>query len=250
MSETPKSMSRKKSARSPITSEAEREQALRDYKLTIEYKHLKQHSPSGVYLLPSLTSLRLFHGVIFLRRGLYSNAIFKFTMQLPDGYNDINTFPIITFQTPVYNPHVNPATGELDLASAYHTWDPHRHYLVTVLTYLKKIFYIKSFGDGAVANLEARDLARSHPSEYRKMVQKCVNESQRGLFMNMNEPGSSLVFKEEEECHIALRTLMKEKLKDPMMVSRTIVLDCVQEAQEVQLLARKNAEAAAASQES
>ena len=101
-----------------------------------------------------------------------------------------------------------------------------------------------------MANLEARDLARSHPSEYRKMVQKCVNESQRGLFMNMNEPGSSLVFKEEEECHIALRTLMKEKLKDPMMVSRTIVLDCVQEAQEVQLLARKNAEAAAASQES
>lgn len=221
---------RRKSTRSPITSEAEREQALRDYKLTIEYKHLKQHSPSGVYLLPSPTSLRLFHGVIFLRRGFYSNAIFKFTMELPEGYNDVNTFPEITFDTKVYNPYVNDQ-GVLDLTAAYTKWDPHRHYLVTVLTFLKKIFYIKAFGDGATANLEARDLSRSNPGEYRKQVGKCVKESQLGLFIN--EPGSSMVFKEDNECHIALRMLMKHKLKDPTMVGRTMVMDCIQEAQRV-----------------
>ena len=31
----------------------EREQALRDYKVTIEYKHLKSHAPGGVYLIHS-----------------------------------------------------------------------------------------------------------------------------------------------------------------------------------------------------
>lgn len=213
-----------------IIHQAEREQALRDYKLTIEYKHLKQHSPSGVYVLPSSTCLRLFHGVIFLRRGLYTNAIFKFTMELPDGYNDVNTWPKITFSGYVYNPHVS-EDGELDLSSAYPSWDPHRHYLVTVLTYLKKIFYMKTFGDDAVANIEARDLSRSNPAEYRKMVEKCARESQRGVFMN--EPGSSLIFKEENECHIALKALMNEKFNDPSTVNRNAIMECVEEAQKI-----------------
>jgi hypothetical protein len=151
-------------------------------------------------------------------------------MELPDGYNDTNTWPLITFSEWVYNPHVS-ESGELDLRSAYPVWDSHRHYLVTVLTYLKKIFYMKSFGDDAVANVEARDLLRSNPKEYRKMVEKCVRQSQRGIYIN--EPGRSLVFKEENECHDALRMLMKEKLKDPDIVSRSVVLECVEEAQRI-----------------
>lgn len=47
----------------------EKEQALRDYKVTIEYKHLKAHAPGGVYLVPAYDSLRFFYGVIFVRRG-------------------------------------------------------------------------------------------------------------------------------------------------------------------------------------
>mmetsp|Transcript_15322 Transcript_15322/g.22462 ORF Transcript_15322/g.22462 Transcript_15322/m.22462 type:complete len:171 (+) Transcript_15322:197-709(+) len=151
-------------------------------------------------------------------------------MELPEGYNDIDTWPKITFSGWVYNPHVN-ERGELDVANAYPQWDPHRHYLVTVLTYLKKIFYMKTFGDNAIANTEARDLIRSNPAEYRKMVEKCARESQLGVFIN--EPGSSLQFKEENECHIALTELMKQKLKDPTTVSRSVVLECVGEAKKI-----------------
>lgn len=221
---------RPKSTRSPITSESDREQALRDYKVTIEYKHLKQHSPSGVYVLPSLTSLRSFHGVIFLRRGLYSDAIFKFTIELPPEYNEVNAWPRIVFSTDVYNPHVCPETGELDVQAAYSQWDPHRHYLVTVLTYLKKIFYMKSFGDHVVANLEARDLSRSDPAAYRKNVDKCVRESMRSVYMN--EPGCTVKFLEENSCHAMLKAMMKKKFKDPASISRTVILDMVKEAQE------------------
>ena len=100
---------------SPVATEAEREQALRDYKVTIEYKHLKNHAPGGVYLIPSLDDLRHFHGVIFVRRGPYTNGIFKFQLRLPRKYNDVDAWPQITFSSYVYNPHVNPNTGELDL---------------------------------------------------------------------------------------------------------------------------------------
>ena len=158
-------------------------------------------------------------------------------MDLPPGYNDVDMWPKITFESWVYSPHVN-ELGELDLKSTYPQWDPHRHYLVTVLTYLKKIFYMKSFGDDAVANVEARELSRSDPKEYRRMVSKCVKESLRGLYMN--EPGSSLIFKEENECHEALRHLMKERFPDSNAISRTLILECVEEAQRIGSEARKD----------
>lgn len=107
--------------------------------MTIEYKHLKNHAPAGVYLVPSLDALRLFHGVIFVRRGPYTNGIFKFQLHLPPKYNDVDTWPRIIFSSSVYSPHVDAKTGELDIRSTYPSWDPHRHYLVTVLTYLKKV---------------------------------------------------------------------------------------------------------------
>jgi len=72
------------------TTQEEREQALRDYKVTIEYKHLKSHAPGGVYLIPSMDSLREFYGIIFVRRGPFTNGIFKFKLTLPPKYNDVN----------------------------------------------------------------------------------------------------------------------------------------------------------------
>jgi len=112
--------------------------------------------------------------------------------------------------------------------TAYPRWDPHRHYLVTVLTYLKKIFYLKApFADGSVkANLPAAQLARSDPKAYRKNIESCVRESQRSVYVN--EPGCTVVFKEENVVHQALRDMMVEKFKwDALAVDREKVLDCV-----------------------
>ena len=60
-----------------------RMQALKDLKLTIEYKHLKQNAPSGVVVTPAFDDLRRWHGVIFLRRGVCEGAVFKFVVRLP-----------------------------------------------------------------------------------------------------------------------------------------------------------------------
>jgi len=162
----------------PILKKTKRKQALRDYKVTIEYKHLKQHAPGGVYLLPSIDSIRKFYGVIFVRRGPYINGIFKFQIQLPIEYNEINTWPRIIFRSFVYNPHVSEKTGELDLRSEYPIWDPQRHYLVTVLTYLKKIFYLKSFMNNVNANKKAFNLLKYNPDAYQEKVDHCVRLSQ------------------------------------------------------------------------
>ena len=188
---------------------------MRDYKLSIEYKHLKQHCPGGVYLVPSFDDLRLFHGVIFVRRGAFTNGIFKFTLQCPPKYNDVGTHPTLLFSSYVYNPHVHPDSGEVDIRVAYPEWDPSKHFLVTVLTYVKRIFYVKDYNELSdeqqrkLPNQEALQLFKTNTEGYRRRVLGCVKESQRGIYLN--DPGVTMRFLEPEKQHEILRDMMKEK---------------------------------------
>jgi ubiquitin-protein ligase len=209
----------------------EREQALRDYKVTIEYKHLKSHAPGGVYLIPSMADLRHFYGIIFVRRGQYTNGIFKFQLRLPPRYNDVNTWPEITFSSFVYNPYVNPETGQLDITSTYPSWDPSRHYLVTVLTFLKKIFYAKTAKDAA-ANLEARKTMESDPERYQQKVDACVRESQKEVYAN-HLPGCTATISEEILGHRVLIDLLKQNVPDPAQVSKAAILSMIDHASKV-----------------
>lgn len=208
----------------------EREQALRDYKVTIEYKHLKSHAPGGVYLIPAMDDLRTFYGIIFVRRGPFTNGIFKFQLKLPPKYNDTNMWPQITFSSYVYNPYVDEKTGALDIQSAYPTWDPSRHYLVTVLTYLKKIFYSKNFAD-AKANVDAKTLAETNPDEYRKKVDDCVRQSQKSVYVNPED--STAKFTEEQVCHRVLRDLLKHHIRNESQVTKQAVLAQIDKARKV-----------------
>jgi len=188
---------------------------MRDYKLSIEYKHLKQHCPGGVYLVPSFHDLRLFHGVIFVRRGAFTNGIFKFTLRCPPTYNHVGTHPVVSFSSYVYNPHVHPNTGEVDIPVAYPEWDPSKHFLITVLTYMKRIFYVKDYKDLSseeqlcLPNQEALNLFQTDQEGYRRRVLECVRESQRSVYLN--DPGCTIQFSEEAREHENMRDSMKQR---------------------------------------
>lgn len=226
----------------PTPSTVEREKAMRDYKLSIEYKHLKQSCPGGVHLVPSFDDLRLFYGVIFVRRGISTDGIFKFTLQCPPNYNNVGSRPVVRFTSYVYNPHVHPRTGEVDLAVAYPDWDPSKHFLVTVLTYVKRIFYVKHYGELSeeeqrrLPNQEALRLFQSDQAAYARRIFECVKESQRSVYLN--EPGSTIQFSEEARVHEQLRTKMKQRFlgndeekdsDDLGMVTREEMLEIVEE---------------------
>ena len=88
-------------------------QHLKDFKLAIEFKYLRKHAPGGVYLMPELENIRILHGVIFLRRGLYRDGVFRFQINLPLAYNDVNMHPEIIFTPPVFNPLIDPVVSLL-----------------------------------------------------------------------------------------------------------------------------------------
>jgi len=173
-----------------MISEENQEQSVRDIKLAIEFRNLKQSAPSGVYILPSIHNIRLYFGVIFIRRGAYANAVFKFTIKLPTMYNGINTWPTVIFTAPsnIYNSYIDYDTGELNVKEAFPRWDPQKHYLVTLLTYIKKIFYIKNFENtkNAILNFQAYDMACNNIDIYKKNIKDCVMQSKQGLIQNNN----------------------------------------------------------------
>ena len=119
----------------------------------------------------------------------------------------------------------------LDIKTAYPRWDPHRHYLVTVLTFLKKIFYVKTFGADATANPVARELADKNPDEYRRNVESCVRESQKAVFIN--DSGCTARFTEETLSHQVLRDLLKRQLSDPAQINKQVVLNIIDKASKV-----------------
>lgn len=136
-------------------------QHIKDFKLAIEFKYLMKHAPAGLYLLPEFDNIRVLHGVIFVRRGLYRDGIFRFRIDLPPQYNEYNTHPMITFTPPIFNPLVDPSTGRLDLSvdPQLQEWHAERHFIVTAISFLKKIFYMKNYnGFLRMPNPEAKNL--------------------------------------------------------------------------------------------
>lgn len=133
---------------------------------------MKLYAPSGVLVVPSFSDLRTWHGAIFVRKGFYGNNVFKFIVKLPLEYNDNDIYPHILFHDDIFNPFISPIKTslpnhqnsnplesfhenshqdefelreyyELDLKSEYPKWDCKQHFMVTALTYLKRIFMFK-----------------------------------------------------------------------------------------------------------
>lgn len=179
-------------------------QHLKYVRLAIEYKQLMNLAPPGVYVIPELENIHVLHGVIFIRRGYYRNGVFRFRIDLPPNYNDKNTYPLVTFTPPIYNPLVDASTGILSIKSDIQfaeEWDPQRHFLVSVLIFIKQAFFMKSF-DGYlnIPNQEALQMFNNDKEEYLKLAQTAVQESIMRIHDNQSY-NNTLIFTEPKPAH-------------------------------------------------
>ena len=187
---------------------------LRNLKIAIEYKYLMKHAPGGVFILPEFDSIRFYHGVIFVRRGLYRDGVFRFTLQLPDAYSSRNSHPLIHFTPPVYNPMVDPSTGSLDvsLEPGMAVWQPDRHFIVNALTFLKGIFYLTSYDAyDRVADEPALALFKSDQDEFRKKAVRSVRDSLSRSFDPVAD-NCSVMFTEPKPAHDIIKANVLQQL--------------------------------------
>ena len=105
------------------TSESELRPFFRDHEILAEYKLLCNNVSSGVYVVPSLRSIQVWNGVIFIKIGMFAEGCFKFNLNIPDDFP--YSRPSVHFITPVFHPQIN-EKGELNLTKAFPTWTPRK----------------------------------------------------------------------------------------------------------------------------
>eukprot|EP00743_Colponemidia_sp_Colp-15_P004435 GILK01004782.1.p1 GENE.GILK01004782.1~~GILK01004782.1.p1 ORF type:complete len:296 (+),score=43.90 GILK01004782.1:85-972(+) len=187
---------------------AQSQNNLREYSLLIEYKHLQMHAPGGVYVMPQFDTLRIWHGIIFIRQGFYRQGVFKFVISIPEEYPEAR--PTVTFFSHVFHPLVHPETGELDLSVAFPTWRAGKDYVVLVLAFLKKIFYQKDlFTTRNAPNAHASELYQNNRKEFIEKVEACVRDSVSTVLEN--SPESSIKFAEFNSSHEKIREALLER---------------------------------------
>lgn len=148
-----------------------------------EYKKLSECSPFGFFLLPEEKSLNSFHGVIFLRSGIYQGGIFRFFLYYPDDIegSSSTSFPLVYFLPSICHPLIDKESGALNVNIMYKflraslqipssatpstpssfSLPLSDSILVTVATYIKAIFNTKKFeilSDDDILNHEAWNL--------------------------------------------------------------------------------------------
>jgi len=194
-----------------------REQTLKDYQIMIEYKHLKQHVPQGVYILPSFDSMRSWCGVIFLRAGFWKSGIFRFSIEMPSNYPGDDARPIIKFLNQVYHPLIDYTTGQVDLESRFPEWVAGKHYVLFCLKFLKQIFYLPQsttedgkfilqlIEEGKCLNKEATRLWLTDKPQFMQRASECAEISLRSEKLYSKEIDSSFQFSIFSDAHETIR---------------------------------------------
>ena len=76
------------------------------YSQLLEFKKLRDLAPRGIYVVPAAGAANVWHGVAFVRSGLWRGAIFRFVLSLPPPGAAERTLPTARFLTPVHHPRV------------------------------------------------------------------------------------------------------------------------------------------------
>ncbi|KAJ1956492.1 hypothetical protein GGI12_005292 [Dipsacomyces acuminosporus] len=125
---------------------------MRRCELSIELMGLSTlgHCPRGIYIMPSLQSINMWHGVMFVKRGYWRDAVIRFRIDIPREYP--NRHPIISLVSPVFHPLVRREDGRFALEQQFPKWTPYSDYIFHALYYFKN-----AFKNRVLKQLEPRD---------------------------------------------------------------------------------------------
>ncbi|VDK55623.1 unnamed protein product [Anisakis simplex] len=104
---------------------------------------------------------------MFIRRGVYVGAVLRFTLYLPDDFPS-QKIPIVLFDEEVFHPHIEPATGELDLKRYFWDgWKPEKHHIYHILLIVQRTFFSFDADIASCVNKEAAKMLRDDREAFR-----------------------------------------------------------------------------------
>lgn len=135
-------------------------------------------------------SYKVWHGVLFVRYGLYKDAKLKFKVTFEHFPRKA---PHVTFVSEVYHPMVDEKTGEVDLGEEMtKNWNyGSEHLIFTVIEHIRLIFIdVKKYELVDSLNKKAGELFKNNVDEFFIKVRECVENSKNQVYNNY--PNTSL----------------------------------------------------------
>ncbi len=137
-----------------------------------EFEFIAGNLIDGVHVFPSVKSLQVWYGVIFVRKGPFAEGIFHYKIILSDDYPYVK--PCIRFESNVFHPQVN-SSGILNLNSKLNYWKETKSQIWEALKYLHECFY--DVNTCYASNDEAAHVFSSNMEEFKARARSCVLES-------------------------------------------------------------------------
>ena len=135
-----------------------------------EFEHIVQHPLSGIYVFPSLKSLQVWHGVLFVNSGLYAEGIFHFLIILDDEYP--HSIPSVRFISKLIHPRVT-KKGTLDISFSLSIEENGK--IWKILEYIKDCFIDVDHQDAYIDNIPYP--MNESSKDYPAIIRGCVLES-------------------------------------------------------------------------
>ncbi|XP_011312586.1 protein crossbronx homolog [Fopius arisanus] len=152
---------------------------LQEYNILAEYHHLQQHDLRGIYVIPSAESSFVWFGVLFVNKGFYRGAVFRFTITLPENFPD-GGCPKVAFESKVFHPLIYPETNELNTSAGFPEWKKNNR-IYQLIQFIVKVFN-KVDGKLPSTNSEASTLLCNNVESFKSRVRECILKSLDHLY--------------------------------------------------------------------
>lgn len=146
----------------------------RDKEIFKEFQYITEHPINGIYVFPSIKSLQIWYGVIFIHEGLFAEGIFHFKVILNDDYP--YSKPSIRFTSNVFHPRIS-QHGMLNIDVGHSRWKTCKHWVHEALNFTRHcLCNIDTFNfDGDIESRANEDT--NNTDDYKARTRSCVLES-------------------------------------------------------------------------
>ncbi|KAJ3417388.1 hypothetical protein HDV05_004853 [Chytridiales sp. JEL 0842] len=145
--------------------------------------------------MPHPDNLNEWHGTLFVHRGYYKGGVFKFVIDIPDGYPDEG--PSVRFITDMFHPLIDSRDRHFSLRQQFPSWRPHKDYLCHVLHYIKNSFreaFLANLEENSCPNKDALRLFHTERHAFSKLTAQCAELSaSEGILYDTETPDGSLI---------------------------------------------------------
>ena len=145
----------------------------RNNEIMDELSLLRKNQQDGVYLTPSLKSLQVWFGVIFIRDGLYDEGIFHFNIYLSDDFPAAK--PVFRFKSKIFHPQIEQCKGILNFRNFFESHGRRRTRIWEMVRYARSCFYHLDIKNSV--NKEAAELLENDFNKFKARCRSSVLES-------------------------------------------------------------------------